>query len=626
MTHLPNRPVTRSGPAAGPADGGVPLHPERVAPTAFEPSAPPASAMAWSDLDALANAPSFGPTAVGPVPTGSAGPSAAESGDGRSQVRLRLGILAAAGPTLRDELAHIAPGTCWQELAQWPPDAFAATSTILADCGAYRGVVHPPDGMSWPPREGPFATESWSSVVRSVGADWAVRVAAVGRSSVAEDGVPEAVALATSLIDAAADMPLQRLTELAGWPVTSAILTLHAMADEACAGVGIEARTAFQRLAAAHLSETGSLSRLSSDRLRVIPKLRPPESGITLRSLSHHLALDRSEVRPRWLVAPRSLHWSEASSTRFTLLLVPYPRAIRASDFRPVEGPLLNMEQGFGFYEYAPSEPFAPTSVVALVEAAREAVGSVDAVVLPEAAIDEDAVATLQIELTEAGVPFLIAGVRGPGGDGIPFGRNYAYIGSGEWCATPQHKHHRWCLDQGQVLQYQLGGTLDPQRRWWEAIGVRERTLTFVTVPDSGRMTICPLVCEDLARPDPVSDLLRAVAPTLVVGLLLDGPQLASRWAARYATALADDPGCSVLTLTALGMALRSQPAGVTPSRAIALWKDPSRGLHQISIAEGAHAVALTAHRRDVAPTSADGRRSARPASQLVLSGVEQIF
>ena len=132
MTHLPNRPVTRSGPAAGPADGGVPLHPERVAPTAFEPSAPPASAMAWSDLDALANAPSFGPTAVGPVPTGSAGPSAAESGDGRSQVRLRLGILAAAGPTLRDELAHIAPGTCWQELGRWPPDAFAATSTILA--------------------------------------------------------------------------------------------------------------------------------------------------------------------------------------------------------------------------------------------------------------------------------------------------------------------------------------------------------------------------------------------------------------------------------------------------------------------------------------------------------------
>ncbi len=72
-------------------------------------------------------------------------------------------------------------------------------------------------------------------------------------------------------------------------------------------------------------------------------------------------------------------------------------------------------------------------------------------------------------------------------------------------------------------------------------------------------------------------------------------------------------------------MARRSQPPGHAPSRAIALWKDAARGLQQVTLDEGARAVALTAHRREVRVWSADGRDSVRPVSQLVLSGVEQI-
>jgi hypothetical protein len=87
---------------------------------------------------------------------------------------------------------------------------------------------------------------------------------------------------------------------------------------------------------------------------------------------------------------------------------------------------------------------------------------------------------------------------------------------------------------------------------------------------------------------------------------------------------LADDPGCSVLTLTALGMAQRCQPPGFEPSRAIALWKDTHRGLHQIELAPNAHAIALTAHTRWARPTSADGRQGNK-TRQLVLSGLEQI-
>jgi hypothetical protein len=137
--------------------------------------------------------------------------------------------------------------------------------------------------------------------------------------------------------------------------------------------------------------------------------------------------------------------------------------------------------------------------------------------------------------------------------------------------------------------------------------------------PSSSARAICPLVCEDLARPDPVTDVVRSIAPTLVVALLLDGPQLAARWPARYASVLADDPGCSVLTLTALGMTQRSQPPGHARSRGIALWTDPHRGLQQIALAEAAHAVALTAHVRQCrsrAPTVAPARRSRSSSCQ----------
>lgn len=86
------------------------------------------------------------------------------------------------------------------------------------------------------------------------------------------------------------------------------------------------------------------------------------------------------------------------------------------------------------------------------------------------------------------------------------------------------------------------------------------------------------VICEDLARPDPVGDLLRAVGPNLVIALLMDGPQIKERWSARYATTLAEDPGFSVLSLTSAGMSKLSRPSsGVNRSKVIGLWKDVLR-------------------------------------------------
>jgi hypothetical protein len=107
-------------------------------------------------------------------------------------------------------------------------------------------------------------------------------------------------------------------------------------------------------------------------------------------------------------------------------------------------------------------------------------------------------------------------------------------------------------------------------------------------------IVIASPVCEDLANLDDVSEILRAVGPTIVTPLLLDGPQLSSRWAARYAGVLADNPGSAVCTVTSFGMAQRCRPHGHDASPVVALWKDPSRGSREIPLEEGAQAILLS--------------------------------
>src|SRR5215471_11675502 len=123
------------------------------------------------------------------------------------------------------------------------------------------------------------------------------------------------------------------------------------------------------------------------------------------------------------------------------------------------------------------------------------------------------------------------------------------------WFHIRQNKHHRWSLDEAQITQYHLGGVLHPHARWWEAMEVPRRTMQFVELAE---LTQASLVCEDLAQNDDIAQLIRSVGPTVVICGLLDGPQLTSRWAARYASVLADDPGSAVLTLASLGMVQRS--------------------------------------------------------------------
>jgi hypothetical protein len=138
-------------------------------------------------------------------------------------------------------------------------------------------------------------------------------------------------------------------------------------------------------------------------------------------------------------------------------------------------------------------------------------------------------------------------------------------------------------------------------------------------------VTLVSLICEDLARLDEVADLLRAIGPTLVVTTLLDGPQLASRWTARYASVLADDPGSAVVTLTSFGFVDRSRPAGRPASRVVSLWKDPVRGMREIPLEADAHAVLVRIRIGRTIRHSADGRPPVANVANVSAEDVRQI-
>jgi hypothetical protein len=330
------------------------------------------------------------------------------------------------------------------------------------------------------------------------------------------------------------------------------------------------------------------------------------------------------------------VHWSRvgpdgavaaalADRQGYSVLLIPWPLSVKACDFRPVANPLGNMNpDAFGFFEFAPSASLDVAHVRAALDAACAQNGKLDAIIMPEAALQPSEVGPMEEALDEHGATFLIAGVREPPAGGV-FGRNYLHFGvrtAGGWVRHEQDKHHRWSLDGSQIRQYHLTRSLDPRKLWWEAVDIRPRTIHVTDF--GGGATTAPLVCEDLARMDEVADLLRRIGPSVVIALLLDGPQLVSRWSYRYASVLSEEPGSAVLTLTSLGMAARSRPPGTHPSRVVALWNSPADGLREIQLDRGADAVAITLSVGSKTVWTADGRRHA-DVPNVMLSDLRQV-
>ncbi|RPI20593.1 MAG: hypothetical protein EHM57_07760, partial [Actinobacteria bacterium] len=521
------------------------------------------------------------------------------------------------GPTIASYFRSFAADTSWDELCRWPPDVFALANVVLDQTEAYRFAVAPPAGRRWPPWSG------WNEHVAAAANEWRET------ARVPEQEPPACVHRHWDVVVRHLDTPLRSIRLGRAMDVADALLTLHAMADEACRGLtsawppGCD--TPFERRAWTLLEERGSFSRIDPARIRITPKTHFAPRGITIRSFSRYLALNYEAVEVNWRrIEPA--RWQATDHSEFNIVLLPWPLEVRASAFHPVSGPLENMDHdSFGFFEFDPRRPIDLHLIERLLIEARRRVGRVHAVILPEDAAAVDEVAAIEELLAKHGVLFLVTGARERSA-GECMGRNFVHLGARTrdgWEHYRQAKHHRWCLDEAQIRQYHLSGVLAPSRTWWEAIDLPVRTVQIMDI--GGGATIAPLVCEDLARLDEVADVLRRAGPSLVITLLLDGPQLPQRWASRYATVLADDPGSAVLTLTSFGMASRSRPAGARRSRAVALWSEPGAGLRQLELGPGASGIAITVAVQSKTVWTADGRRHERNTPAVTLRNVQQL-
>jgi hypothetical protein len=548
------------------------------------------------------------------------------------------------GLTVRDLIVALLPDisdTNYREFASSPPDVFGVTASILRQNSSYVAIVDDPWFLD-PSGPGKPATglelnqrrESWVAHVKSLGQRWAQKES---RSAPPDDILLSWEVVWTMSNDTKADELSEEKSEKLLW----ALVFLLATADEACAGIGISdtckteediwVRTAAQ-LNPGRRSSSGSTvcERIDASRAVVLPKLHTPANGITLRSLTHNLAFwDNGEAVGEWLFSP----W-KVPNEGINLLLLPWPLRIPTYAFHACSQRAPDNRFGLFHYNapttYARATQALPLIIAEILKTAEDVVGTgrIHCVVLPEMSVTRGDFKTIYDALNGNEWPkLLVAGV----GDGKC--RNEVWcalkLGSGETALRgfwSQGKHHRWRLNASQISSYGLGGVLDYSKDWWEYIYLQPRRVGFFQV--NSWLTYCALVCEDLARQDPLSRLVRSVGPNLVIALLSDGPQLTNRWGARYATVLADDPGSSVLTLTSVGMVdlSREQFGENTGARSIGLWKDAlSDRAKQLTLDQDSVGLILNLARVYKPEYTADMREEQLSSGNLVLSGVHQV-
>jgi hypothetical protein len=521
-----------------------------------------------------------------------------------------------------------------------PTDVFAFAGHLVERSGAYHHVSpEVPDEA-----DGDYRRIVVDDLMRQramdVGAEW--------RATPLEPGLrlpappPHVEQLWQSLEafqDAPVFFPLEDDAEAPEW--WGICLELVMVSDEASRDIGFEAANpffdffmteytredlssgrSFRRIQRAPFS----LSLAAEDLLCVQAKARTPSVGCTLRSLTHHLALlpPRGQVRARW-VAPLIAPGPESDDDGLGLLLVPFPYRIADDAFRSagvdpsghwgwfdVEQSWLpkNVNRGrrTGLVEY----------VLDLITSARASGARVDAVVLPELALNYIQFIGLAAALAkDAKIDFLISGIsrdqskrKGNFVAIAPFfllgrERNEEITGW-QGLVLIREKHHRWKLDGSQIKAYNLTG-LDASKSWWEELTILSRSLDLLVY--RGNSTLTTLICEDLARVDPCQAVVRAVGPNLLIALLMDGPQLGERWPGRYATVLAEDPGTSVLSFTSFGLIARQNDIGkFDQASSIALWKDEKTGPKKLELHREADALVLELKSVSKEERTLDGR------------------
>ena len=546
------------------------------------------------------------------------------------------GITDAARPELIGErLEYLYPDVLSSgKIPRWPPDVFCLCAAILHRSGAYSVVAD-----KKPPHLRRRTSAKRAKMINEVGERWRA-------SSVTVSGLPAEIQEWWEIIRKNRNIPVQELNKETKCLV--AFLDLLAAADATSYNIGIypfqqSSNSDFRHCeytdkAERQLFQTGLDTSLGAtlcknihpSKARVLPKMHAPQSGLTIRSFSHYLAYcEAPGVFPEWLSVA-----TDFESHNFNLLLIPWPSAVRPSQFRSVNRTKLRdrlKEAEYGLFTFDSAKGPSPDWVKRCIRQAQQKVGQVHGVIFPELSMSEREYNRLSAEIVTLS-RFLAAGV-GSSDSGAKSGVNEALIDIAMEFGTGvranirfnQGKHHRWKITKSQVLQYGLGSTLHPEANWWESISLRKRSLSFATFRQW--LTLTVLICEDLARPDPVADVVRAVGPNLIIALLADAPQLSNRWPGRYAGAFADDPGSSVLTLTSAGMTTLSSPVsgGVNRSGVVALWRDPFTGVKELQLPINASGLLLNLTVQYATEWTADGRGDKGWSGYPILAGVPAV-
>ncbi len=536
--------------------------------------------------------------------------------------------------------AASAHSTSWLDVCVWPADLFAVAATFASRCGFYAaGAFSAP----WDPAN--VCDGTYHDAVLTAGQEW--------RSS----GQPPLLVrdLWRELVNVHGPA---RLDER-GRNGTDSVPTWHAVvfkllaiADEACTGLGFateqsqtiaNALTEDYKVWARKLRKTGRRPQAASPTggdifpyiphslcLRVPPtvacvqpKTNTPTVGCTVRSLTHHVALlpPIGDVTTHWIPAPAP----PTDESAFNVLVVPYPYQIPDPSFLEFDNQTTDNDRAFAV---APRAWMGNATASKIAQFLGELVAAADApvhcIVLPELSLPltvankvaEVLAASSKLEI------FLVGVLSERFNQSRNQAATYRFHESEVVNASFQSKHHRWCLDGRQIKRYGLSEQLDPAtsvgagpRRWWEGIDVTYRDCYVTLVREGATMSV--LICEDLARYDPVLTVMNAIGPNLVIALLMDGPQVERRWCGRYAMSLVDDPGSSVLTVSCLGMVARD---GTAPGREVALWKDPERRATPLSLGPGEHAIMLQLHGRNIEQVTLDGRCGHRTSARFTLA------
>ncbi|URD38191.1 hypothetical protein M6G65_06945 [Methylobacterium tardum] len=570
----------------------------------------------------------------------------------------------------------------WSQRPFVPADVFTAAAHLLETSGAYQYIVAPYSAASGgDPRYGydsPTAAPLKVELERwiDIGRRWA------RRPDVGEEVQPFWDILYACEAEKLVLTPSARAPSPRWWSACHAMLVI---ADEASGDFGYDYRATQSTVGEAdkwanwlagyaladvterrpipsadhpgnqdHYSRHVSLDSLCTDVdrhvARVFPKGRTTEIGCTLRTFSHNLTLlpPHGRANAYW---HQSVDATEVDNPdALTILVIPFPYVIPERSFHGCETDVGAGEQRWGRFQLdqrwlrpdgsalpghdeewsttASRQAFADFVEAMLAKVRADGDGPIQGIVLPELSLDWETYDTLIRRLCRnwPSIEFVVAGVsqdcNGRVGNQVTASVFRPSPSDGRRIAEThsRRKHHRWQIDRTQIESYGIEGDLDPEVLWWEHHSVEERVLHLDVFREGSAMTA--VICEDLARVDPGLALLRSLGPNLVFALLMDGPQLKFRWPGTYATALADDPGSSVLSITCAGMVDRSNATfkarnpTAAPQRTVALWKNrsgpasvyPPGDFAEINLPDGSHGLVLKLAGTRAHETTMDGR------------------